>query len=97
MSKMSNLELALEELRSCGEKLIDIADTLHDCFSTPTETPEPEAPEYSFTDVRRILSAKSREGHTDEVRALLGKHGADKLSTLDPSEYAAIVREVEAI
>ena len=97
MSKMKNLEMALDELRSCGEKLKDIADTLRECFSAPPEPPEPEAPAYSFTDVRRILSAKSREGHTDEVRALIKKHGADKLSDLDPSEYVAIVREVEAL
>lgn len=53
--------------------------------------------EYSFTDVRTILAEKSRAGHTAEIRKLLLKHGADKLSGIKPEDYAALVAEAEAL
>lgn len=52
---------------------------------------------YSFTDVRTILAEKSRAGHTAEIRSLLTKHGADKLSGIKPEDYAALVAEAEAL
>ena len=66
----------------------------------PEKKEEPEAePEkkYTLEDVRRELSAKSGAGFTDEVRELLQKHGATKLSGIKESEYAAIMEEVKAI
>jgi hypothetical protein len=47
--------------------------------------------------VRAVLAEKSRSGHTEEVRALLNKHGADKLSEIDPAEYAALLAEAEVL
>ena len=51
----------------------------------------------SLADVRAMLAEKSRAGFTAEVRALILAHGADKLSGIDPSEYAAVMKEAEAI
>ena len=53
--------------------------------------------QYSLTEVRAILAEKSRAGFTAEVRELLAKHGADKLSGIDPSEYASLVADVEVL
>ena len=47
--------------------------------------------------VRAALAEKSRAGHTSEVKALLIKHGADKLSDIDPAEYAALLAEAEVL
>lgn len=47
--------------------------------------------------VRAALAEKSRAGHTAEVKALLIKHGADKLSDIDPAEYPAILAEAEVL
>jgi len=64
---------------------------------------EPKAEEkkakkkYTLEDVRKELSAKSSAGFTDEVRSLLERHGASKLSAIAESEYAAIMEEVKAI
>ena len=43
--------------------------------------------------VRAALAEKSRAGHTAEVKTLLIKHGADKLSDIDPAEYPALLAE----
>ena len=60
------------------------------------EGPKPEK-KSTLEDVRRELSAKSGAGFTDEVRALLEKHGGSKLSAIDAAEYPAIMEEVKAI
>jgi hypothetical protein len=60
------------------------------------ETKEDEAP-LSLIDVRRVLAEKSREGHTDQVRLLLQKYGADKLSAIDPSCYRNLADEAECL
>lgn len=63
----------------------------------PAPAPAKEAASYTMQDVRKILADKSREGYTDRVKAILEAHGANKLSALPESEYAAVVREAEAL
>ncbi len=48
-------------------------------------------------DVRAVCAEKSREGFTAEMKEILTKHGADKLSEVDPTEYKALLAEVEAL
>ena len=49
----------------------------------------------TLTEVRAVLAGKSREGFTEEVKQLLMKHGAEKLSGIAKSEYAALLKEAE--
>ena len=51
----------------------------------------------TLEEVRAVLAEKSRSGHTEEVRELLAKHGADKLSEIDPAEYPALLAEAEVL
>lgn len=51
----------------------------------------------TLEEVRAVLAEKSRAGHTEEVRGLLAKHGADKLSEIDPAEYPALLAEAEVL
>ena len=51
----------------------------------------------TLEEVRAVLAEKSRSGHTEEVRELLAKHGADKLSEIDPSEYPALLADAEVL
>ena len=62
----------------------------------PAPEPMPETkPAITLEKVRAVLADKSRAGHTAEVRALLEKHGATKLSQVDPQHYEAILKEAE--
>lgn len=63
----------------------------------PTKAPVPEAEPLTLEQVRAALAEKSRAGHTAEVKALLIKHGADKLSDIDPAEYPALLAEAEVL
>ena len=52
---------------------------------TTKAVPEVKAP--TLEEVRAVLADKSRAGHTAEVKELLEKHGAPKLSGIDPAEW----------
>lgn len=61
-------------------------------------TPEEEQhKEITLPEVRAVLANKSRAGFTNEVKQLLIKHGAEKLSGIAESEYAALMKEAENI
>ena len=101
MSKTSELDMAITELLRCGEALISVADALRGMFSSevsePQEQAQPEARVYSLEDVRALLLMKNRAGFREEVKALLLKHGADRLTDVDPSKYAALVADAEVL
>ena len=69
----------------------------------PEEVNEPsteetcETKQIDFTDVRALLAEKSRSGHTAEVKALLRKYGAEKLSEIDSSKYATLMADAEVL
>ena len=63
----------------------------------PAETPAPDAKPLTLEQVRAVLAEKSRAGHTTEVKALLLKHGADKLSEVEPAEYPALLADAEVL
>ena len=106
MSKMAELDAAVVELRNCGEALIRISDDIRGLFSADEEQPiqvetviqqETEAKHLTLEDVRPVLAQKSIEGHTAEVQALIKKYGAEKLSQVDPKNYAALLAEAEVL
>ena len=103
MSKMSELDLCVIELRSAAQSLNTVADSLTSLFSgsQPRTSVQPESKPTSkpitLEDVRAVLAEKSRNGHTAKIRELLEKHGAAKLSEIDPQKYAALLAEAEVL
>lgn len=100
MSKMKELSQVLDDLTACGEELIRASEAIRKIFSEETtEAPAPEEPEkkYTFAEVRKAFSAKSHAGYTEQVKALIIRFGADKLSAVKEEDYPAIMDELEAI
>ena len=101
MSKMNEMAMTIEELRNAAAAINEAASWLAKQFSTDVEaTPvkEPEKkPTLTLEKVRAVLAEKSRAGHTAKIRSLLQKYGADRLSQLDPSNYKALLAEVEVL
>lgn len=103
MSKMAEMHETIEELRNAAASINAAADWLLSQFSGETDatgeaTAEPEPkPVLKLEDVRSVLAGKSRAGHTAEVRALLQKYGASKLSEIDPAKYEALLKDAEVI
>ena len=113
MSKMSDMAMTIEELRNAAAAINDAANWLAEMFSgagdadwlsrqfnDEAEAAEP-APtkelELKLEDVRAVLADMSRKGHTAEIRALLQKYGAAKLSGVDPANYSALLKDVEGL
>lgn len=56
-----------------------------------------EAKVYTFVDVRKAMAAKSHEGFTEQVKALIAKFGVSKLSDVKETDYNALMDELEGI
>ena len=93
MSKMSDMAATIEELSSAAAAINEAANWLAEQFRGEAETVA--EPELKLEDVRAVLADMSRKGHTAEIRALLQKYGAAKLSGIDPANYTALLKEVE--
>ncbi len=91
-------ELAAE-LARCGNALLALSKAVSGGkpeTTVPAEQPKP-ADAIPLEKVRAVLADKSRLGHTAEVKALLQKHGAVKLSEVYPAEYAALLAEADGL
>lgn len=105
MSKMAEMAQTIEELRTAAASINAAADWLYQQFSGDddeakvTEAPAKKKPklELKLEDVRAVLAEKSRAGHTAEVRSLLKKYGAAKLSEINPANYEALMKDAEVI
>lgn len=110
MTKTSELSLAVHELRNCAQSLLGVADALAglsvgDVEAQPKEkaqkksaqTETPVQQKITLEQVRAVLAEKSRAGFTEQVRSLLVAHGAEKLSGVNPEEYAALLEEAEGL
>ena len=60
------------------------------------EEPQKEA-EISLEQVRGLLADKSRAGHTARIREILRSFGADRLSEVDPKDYAEVLKAAEEL
>ena len=48
-------------------------------------------------DIRAVMAQKSQEGKTKEIRELLGKFGAVKLSAVKQEDYPALLQEAQVL
>lgn len=106
MSKTKLLLDVVSDLRSLAGSIQAVAESMVDnepakAVQPKTPVPEPESkPEKKpipLEQVRAVLAEKSHNGFTAEVRGLLEKHGAKKLSEIDPANYAALIRDAEGM
>lgn len=65
--------------------------------AVPKDEPTPEKQTVTFVQLRSRLSEISRAGHTAEIKELLAKFGAEKLSDVAESDYAALLAEAEVL
>ena len=129
MSKTSEIDLCIGELRTAAQSLAAVADSLtalFDASAVPAglfvqggegtdqkanvesvnaedgkvktaQSTEPKPKPVTLAQVRAVLAEKSRYGHTAQVRELLQKHGAAKLSAIDPTQFESLLSEAAVI
>ena len=98
---MSRIKL-LMEIKEDAESLASSIGVLLTELESNEELPKKEKVKqeektYEIEDVRKILTDKSRLGYTANIRELLEKYGAKKLSEINPSNYKDLVADVEKL
>lgn len=100
MGKMSELSMLIDEYRDATRHAQEIAE---DIFATltgnepPAHTePEPKKP-LTLEEVRAVLGQKSKDGFTAQIRQLLLRYGADRLSAIDPVRYNDLLADAEGL
>ena len=92
------------DLRSLADSVLAVAETMTSTetaattqpeMSVPAKEPDPKIKPITLEQVRAVLADKSQQGLTAEVRILLEKYGAPKLSQIDPANYAALLADAE--
>ncbi|GAX48502.1 rRNA biogenesis protein rrp5 [Pseudolactococcus reticulitermitis] len=110
---MSKTKLALEvveNLRILADSLQELCEALmlnepEVEVEIPVIKPKPKAKtkakakesKLTLEAVRGVLAIKSQEGKTEQVRELIIKYGASRLSEVDVKHYKALLKEVEAL
>lgn len=106
MSKTKLLLNVVGDLRSLADSLQAVAEAM--VGNEPAEAAQGEKPAtakeakpaakaVTLEQVRAVLADKSQQGFTADVRALLEKYGAPKLSQIDPANYAALLADAEGL
>ncbi|WP_459999525.1 rRNA biogenesis protein rrp5 [Paradesulfitobacterium aromaticivorans] len=104
MSKIKLLLEVVEGMRSLADSIQAAAEAM--AGNEPAEPapqnlsvaePIPAVKAVSLEQVRALLAEKSQAGFTAEVRGLLEKYGAPKLSQIDPTNYAALLADAEGL
>ena len=102
MGKMKELSMVIEELRRCGEALIDVAESLKVTFSSdsaevPRKAELPAPKPVPLEKVRAVLAEKSVQGKRKEVQGLIRKYGAERLSDIAPEHYVSLLADAEGL
>ena len=63
----------------------------------PLSDEKEEKPVITLEQVRGVLAGKSRDGYTAEVRAIITRHGANRLSEIKHEDYAVVLKEAEEL
>ena len=94
----------IDIIRSIGQSFLALADQLEKKNPTAESTAPPTTTlasedEGAITekDVRTMLTELSRSGHTQEMKALLAKYGAAKISEVDPKDYRALLEDAKGV
>ncbi|MDT8900244.1 rRNA biogenesis protein rrp5 [Anaeroselena agilis] len=106
---MSKIKLLLDlarDLHSLADSVQAVAEAMEDNEFAETAQPETPVPvkeaepmvkTVTLEQVRAALADKSQLGFTAQVRILLEKYGAPKLSQIDPANYAALLADAERL
>ena len=99
MIKVKLLLALVEDLRTLADSVQGVAEAIGSNEPKGDIKPEQvqEEKEITLEEVRGVLAEKSHAGFTAQIRDLLKKYGADKLSQIEPSNYKALIADAEGL
>jgi len=78
-------------------QLADVVQEFAESFQCKEESTEATSEAPTLEEVRKVLAGISVNGHGADVKAIITKFGATKLSELPPEHYEAVLKEAESI
>lgn len=103
MANADAMQQIIEALRAAAKAFNEVANQLSDKKSLEMKEASSVAEEkvsekkLTLEDVRKAAADKSRQGYTEEVRKLIQKFDASKLSEVDAEKYPALMKDLEAV
>ena len=94
-SKEALLRIA-DNLKELSKIVVMMAEEMTSTNVTKKEEIKPDIKKeevITIEQVRAVLAEKSQSGKQPEVKALILKYGANKLTDVDPSHYKALLME----
>lgn len=93
--KKEFVELVVKDLEMLTSHLKELLESTED---GKVEKPKAEpSKKIGLEDVRAVLAKLSQHGKTAEVKDLITKYGATKLSDVDEDKYKGLLKDAEGI
>ena len=96
MEKMNRVTNLIDEVNECAKNLMNIANNLQKLLILEKVEEQKEI-NITLEEVRRVLANKSNNGKTAQVRELIKKYGAERLSDVDKKYYFELMKEAEVL
>ena len=105
MSRTKLILDVIDDMHRLADSLQCVADSLAGSAppaEQPDQPPTPQLedsmiPPITIDQVRAVLVEKNSQGKTREVKALLYKYDAGKLSNVKPEDYPALMEEAKRL
>lgn len=94
---VTDLQNLAGSLQSIAEVLASNEESPRTEEKTPVKKAKPKKKKISLEDVRTVLAQKSQAGFTADIKNLLEKYGASKLSEIDAKDYEALLKDAEEL
>ena len=89
MSKIKLLLDVVSDMRSLADSIEVVCNAMTESDAAPEKVPATKSEPANEPEIPL--------GFTAEVRAIIGKYGADKLSAVDKAYYADILKDAEVL
>lgn len=98
MAQMKKLETVVSNLRMLADSLEELCGAVDLTDEAPVKkTEKATSPTVAIEDIRKVLAEKSRAGKTEQVRELLQKYGANKLSAVEEKHYSSFLEDAKGL
>ena len=94
---VTDLQNLAGSLQTIAEVLASNEESPRTEEKTPVKKAKPKKKKISLEEVRTLLAQKSQEGFTADIKKLLEKYGATKLSEIEEKDYEALMKDAEEL
>jgi len=94
---VTDLQNLAGSLQTIAEALASNEESPRTEEKTPVKKEKPKKKELSLEEVRTLLAQKSQAGYTADIKKLLEKYGATKLSEIDAKDYEVLMKDAEEL